>query len=187
VGPRAPAARPACLIPVPTPRDRSCNAAYALWICAQAGTGLLAAIITDILTAALAGPPPPPRAAAAAAASGAVSPRAAGASAAAAASSGGGPAAALVPGPHILLAINRNMLAMFLVANLMTGAINLSIDTLAVGDAAARLIVGEMPKFRRQGDAKGRRALVRPSRAAHAAPRRYSSAIPPAPLLACSS
>lgn len=44
---------------------------------------------------------------------------------------------------RLMLAFNRNMLALFLVANLLTGAVNLSINTLAVGPWAARVIVGK--------------------------------------------
>lgn len=43
---------------------------------------------------------------------------------------------------RLMLAFNRNMLALFLIANLLTGAVNLSINTLAVGSWAARVIVG---------------------------------------------
>jgi hypothetical protein len=44
---------------------------------------------------------------------------------------------------RLMLAFNRNMLALFLIANLLTGAVNLSVNTLAVGSWAARIIVGE--------------------------------------------
>jgi hypothetical protein len=44
---------------------------------------------------------------------------------------------------RLMLAFNRNMLALFLAANLLTGGINLSINTLAVGRWGARSIVGE--------------------------------------------
>ncbi len=44
---------------------------------------------------------------------------------------------------QLLNSINRNMLALFLAANLLTGAINLSINTLAVGDWEARGVVGK--------------------------------------------
>jgi phosphatidylinositol glycan class W len=43
---------------------------------------------------------------------------------------------------RLMLAFNRNMLALFLIANLLTGGVNLSINTLAVGSWAARVIVG---------------------------------------------
>ena len=45
----------------------------------------------------------------------------------------------------IFEAINRNGLAVFLIANLLTGAVNLSIDTLAVGDLTAiKIVAGYM-------------------------------------------
>jgi phosphatidylinositol glycan class W len=44
---------------------------------------------------------------------------------------------------RLMLAFNRNMLPLFLAANLLTGAVNLSINTLAVGSWEARAIVGE--------------------------------------------
>jgi hypothetical protein len=44
---------------------------------------------------------------------------------------------------RLMLAFNRNMLALFLVANLLTGAVNLSVNTLAMGSWAARIIVGK--------------------------------------------
>jgi phosphatidylinositol glycan class W len=44
---------------------------------------------------------------------------------------------------RLMLAFNRNMLALFLIANLLTGAVNLSVNTLAVGSWTARAIVGE--------------------------------------------
>jgi multisubunit Na+/H+ antiporter MnhC subunit len=44
---------------------------------------------------------------------------------------------------RLMLSFNRNMLALFLAANLLTGAVNLSINTLAVGRWGARSIVGE--------------------------------------------
>ncbi len=43
--------------------------------------------------------------------------------------------------PLLLQAASRNMLPLFLVANLMTGAVNLSMDTLRVSDFAARGLV----------------------------------------------
>ncbi len=48
----------------------------------------------------------------------------------------GGLANAWVP-----MAANRCMLPVFLIANVMTGAVNMSIDTLAVGDWSSRGIV----------------------------------------------
>ncbi|KAI8470240.1 MAG: GWT1-domain-containing protein [Monoraphidium minutum] len=102
---------------------RACNLAYVLWVCAQCGAGLIMCLITDIAACALsaaAAPrhvPPPPAAAAAAAA-------------------GGGGAS------QLLEAFNRNMLGLFLAANLVTGAVNLGMDTMAAGDGAARAVVG---------------------------------------------
>lgn len=48
------------------------------------------------------------------------------------------------PSFQLLTAINRNMLFLFLLANLLTGAVNFSINTMAVGDWEARAIVGEL-------------------------------------------
>lgn len=45
-------------------------------------------------------------------------------------------------GPRFAAAFNRNMLLLFLLANLLTGAVNLSINTLRVADSLARVIVG---------------------------------------------
>ncbi|GLC43968.1 hypothetical protein PLESTB_000215100 [Pleodorina starrii] len=45
-------------------------------------------------------------------------------------------------GPRVLQAINANQLPIFLAANLLTGAINLSMDTLQVADWPARALVG---------------------------------------------
>lgn len=42
---------------------------------------------------------------------------------------------------RLLEAINRNQLVLFLVGNLLTGAVNLSIDTLAVADLPSRLVL----------------------------------------------
>ena len=53
-------------------------------------------------------------------------------------------AAAALPtqsSPRLLLAVNDAMLPTFLVANVLTGVVNLSIDTLNVGDWGARVIV----------------------------------------------
>ncbi|TPX56896.1 hypothetical protein PhCBS80983_g04223 [Powellomyces hirtus] len=44
--------------------------------------------------------------------------------------------------PILFKAVNRNQLAVFLLANVLTGVINMSIDTLSVPDIAAVLIVG---------------------------------------------
>ncbi len=44
--------------------------------------------------------------------------------------------------PQLLGAVNRNMLVVFLGANLLTGAVNMSLNTLVLGDDAARSIVG---------------------------------------------
>lgn len=43
--------------------------------------------------------------------------------------------------PHLLVVVNRNMLSLFLAANLLTGLVNMSVNTLAVGDWMARAIV----------------------------------------------
>jgi phosphatidylinositol glycan class W len=43
--------------------------------------------------------------------------------------------------PLLVRGFSRNMLGVFLAANLMTGGINLAIDTLAVPDVQARAIV----------------------------------------------
>jgi uncharacterized membrane protein len=40
-------------------------------------------------------------------------------------------------------AFNSNLLALFLAANLLTGLVNFLVNTLAVGDALARVIIGE--------------------------------------------
>ncbi|GBF94214.1 hypothetical protein Rsub_06484 [Raphidocelis subcapitata] len=97
---------------------RSCNAAYVLWVCAQCFASLAMCAVTDVATVALAAPPraaPPP---------------------------GGAAAAAAAPSPRLLCAINRNLLPLFLAANLLTGAVNLGFDTLAASDGVARAIVG---------------------------------------------
>lgn len=49
----------------------------------------------------------------------------------------------LLPGgqPHLLASVNASMLPVFLGANLLTGAVNLSVNTLDMPDAAAALIV----------------------------------------------
>ena len=43
--------------------------------------------------------------------------------------------------PRLLQAVNANMLPVFLAANMLTGLINLSMDTLSVSDWTARAIV----------------------------------------------
>lgn len=43
--------------------------------------------------------------------------------------------------PTLLDALSRHQLIVFLVANLLTGAVNMAVNTLAVGDAAARAVV----------------------------------------------
>lgn len=100
------------------PSRRACNLSYVLWVTAQCGATLILLLVTDIVTTALA-------------------------STHAARHSVPLTAAAAAVGFRVPLAFNRNMLALFLVANLATGAVNLSIDTMAVGDDAARSIVGE--------------------------------------------
>lgn len=45
------------------------------------------------------------------------------------------------PRPALLDALSKQQLAVFLVANLLTGAVNMSVNTLAVGDAVARAVV----------------------------------------------
>lgn len=49
----------------------------------------------------------------------------------------------LLPGgqPHLLASVNASMLPLFLGANLLTGAVNLSVNTLTMPDAAAAAIV----------------------------------------------
>ena len=43
--------------------------------------------------------------------------------------------------PRLLQAVNANMLPLFLAANVLTGLINLSMDTLGTGDWTARGVV----------------------------------------------
>jgi len=43
--------------------------------------------------------------------------------------------------PRLLHAVNANMLPVFLAANVLTGLINLSIDTLSISDWTARGVV----------------------------------------------
>jgi phosphatidylinositol glycan class W len=43
--------------------------------------------------------------------------------------------------PLIFQAVNRNQLPIFLIANLLTGAVNISIDTLSFGNPAAMLLL----------------------------------------------
>ncbi|GLI65698.1 hypothetical protein VaNZ11_009209 [Volvox africanus] len=45
-------------------------------------------------------------------------------------------------GPHVLQAINSNQLAIFLAANVLTGAVNLTVDTLQVTEWPARALLG---------------------------------------------
>ncbi|KAJ3389316.1 Glucosaminyl phosphatidylinositol (GlcN-PI) nositol acylation protein [Entophlyctis sp. JEL0112] len=49
--------------------------------------------------------------------------------------------AQVVPTPYIFECVNRNQLAVFLLANVLTGIINLSIDTLSIPDGLAVLIL----------------------------------------------
>jgi len=50
---------------------------------------------------------------------------------------------ALLPGaaPHLLTAVNASMLPFFLAANVATGAVNLSMNTLAASDGTAVAVV----------------------------------------------
>jgi len=41
------------------------------------------------------------------------------------------------PTPWLLAAVNRRLLPVFLVANLLTGAVNLGMDTMGAGDGVA--------------------------------------------------
>jgi hypothetical protein len=68
-------------------------------------------------------------------------------------SSSGGPM-------RLMLAFNRNMLALFLLSNLLTGAVNLSVNTLAVGSWTARAIVGEFALVKGERSVPGVRCQV---------------------------
>lgn len=121
---------------------RACNAAYALWVSALCASTLLACMAGE----------------AAAAFSAAAFSDADGVGPGGGGGGGGTPRhrrrrrATTPPTPSdktpplfafapLLCALNRNMLAVFLGANLLTGAANLLTDTLAAGDARARLTV----------------------------------------------
>ena len=43
--------------------------------------------------------------------------------------------------PQLLAALNYHMLSLFLLGNLLTGGINLSIDTMSTGDWSARVVL----------------------------------------------
>ncbi|KIZ02066.1 Uncharacterized protein MNEG_5891 [Monoraphidium neglectum] len=117
----------------------ACNAAYVLWVSAQCGASLAMCLITDAVSTALVGAPPhrtlplPP---------GPSGPGGPGAPSSSGSSGGGAAGASGYGAPLLLEAFNRNMLALFLAANLATGAVNLGVDTLSVGHGAARAIVG---------------------------------------------
>ncbi|WIA18598.1 hypothetical protein OEZ85_010038 [Tetradesmus obliquus] len=138
---------------------RSCNLAYVLWVTAQCMTWLLLCLMGDLLTSGLAGgassSPASPiissrmaargssSTAEPAAGAAALLATAPGSAAAAAGNSSSSSSGSSSGGPmRLMLAWNRNMLALFLAANLLTGAVNLSINTLAVGRWGARSIVG---------------------------------------------
>lgn len=92
--------------------------AYVLWVCAQCFASLAMCAVTDVATAALAALPR------------------------AAPPAGGAAGTSAAPSPRLLCAINRNLLPLFLAANLLTGAVNLGFDTLTTSDSVARAIVG---------------------------------------------
>ncbi|KAG2443216.1 hypothetical protein HYH02_009290 [Chlamydomonas schloesseri] len=123
---------------------RSCNAAYVMWIAAQLLAGLLPLALAQALAAV---------AAAAATGSTVEAPRPLKAAASGAGEEGGetqrevekaGGAAGGAPmwGPAMLQAINAAQLPVFLTANLLTGAVNLSLDTMQVPDWPARALLG---------------------------------------------
>jgi hypothetical protein len=47
---------------------------------------------------------------------------------------------------RLMLAFNRNMLVLFLLGNVMTGVVNLSLNTLSISSWGSRCIVGEGTK-----------------------------------------
>ncbi|KAG2497252.1 hypothetical protein HYH03_004836 [Edaphochlamys debaryana] len=124
---------------------RTCNAPYILWIAAQCHAAILPlALWQAVLTAARALQAVGDKQAAGAVQVAAAAGRgkAEVAEAATQESTQGSTGAGDAVGPRVLLAINRNPLPVFLAANLLTGAVNLRIDTMQVSDWPARAIVG---------------------------------------------
>ncbi|KAG2443463.1 hypothetical protein HXX76_001820 [Chlamydomonas incerta] len=119
---------------------RSCNAAYVLWIAAQLLAGLLPLALAQALaavTAAADGGAPgqaPPQAAAEADGAKGGEPTEA--------KAGAGAGSLPAWGPTILQAVSAAQLPVFLVANLLTGAVNLALDTMQVRDWPARALLG---------------------------------------------